>query len=72
MPLDPAHVQIGDNVTLQRKKTTAEGTVTRIDHSTTKGTGFHITGYPYPLWVGPWHSYWTITAHHPTPERNHP
>lgn len=59
--IEPTIPKVGDTITLGRKMSTARGVIKRIDISAKKGIGFHIDGYPGPLWVGPQAFSWSIT-----------
>ena len=71
MPTTPApcpeawRVEPGDDIKLTRKLAFVAGQVTRIDLSSTKGTGFYFHGRPLPYWVGRQHDTWTLTEHYP-------
>lgn len=58
-------VEVGDDVVLTRGKGRAEGPVTQVDLSATKGTGLRIDGHPLPFWVGNHPDTWTLAEHHP-------
>lgn len=58
-------VEVGDDVVVTRKMGRAEGPVTQIDLSATKGTGLRIDGHPMPFWIGPRHDSWTLAEHRP-------